>query len=1156
MRNFVLLFGILCIFANEAPGQTIVPDSTSVSGTWTRINSPYEINGLATVPMGQTLTIEPGVEIRFKTGTDFKYTGDNKVDVGHLTVQGRLIARGTSSQRIVFTRQGTSGNWGCIFITNKDSNSVLEYCTIQYANKIDSYDGAITNFNRRLSLIHSKIINNAVNGIYSQDSYPELRNCIIAFNGGYGAYLRTGNYIWPTKLINNSIVGNGDVGLVVYQTNCQITNSVFWRNAKSLSVGYGTTTISYSLIQEDIPPKFGNYLTDGKGMIYDLDPQFVDVEYLNFHLLPTSPGIDQGDPLSVYQNEPEDNGDRINLGAYGNTTEAEKTENLPRITWLSAHSGHMFGNDTIKIKGTNFLNEKQNGKILFDNTEVVKYLFWSNDSLVCVTPPHMPDTVSIFIINKDLIQGFGFECFIYKPPVISQNSPLFLKCNGNEKVSLNGKLFGLKQNGVHLLLNKTEAPGYQSWNDSALVLTSPPNPEGLANLTFRLNDTIFYDFKGLFYYTGTTFIELCNNIPDTLKQGQAYLLNCSDTIPAGKTLVIEPGVVIIAKHNTTNPVSITVNGSVIAKGTVNDSINIISIPNEKNMWGGIKLTGNSLFNFCTIRNSGTGIAQESGTLTIENSFIEENETGIYYYGDNKIVKSRINNCVISDNNIGIKAEASGNKSRGAAEVEVISSSVTGNKNNGIELSGHGYVTSGSIPVSQSSTVYITLKNSVISDNRGYAVSLYASGFTFAAIPYSGYRYGYARITSYNSIFSNNSKGITAERGNKNPQSTITAYFYNSNFWKNNSVFNMDANYVFFYNTNMWDNHISGVPAGVCDSLVFESCNLNDLNVVKTGNNNISSDPKYFSPETGDFSLQPGSPCIDAGNNKYVDFTSDFPGKARIWNATGKDSAIVDIGAFEYNAPCFSLTENITICHGQSYLGWTTSGKYQRTLHTGAGCDSVVTTILTVNPVYSITENKTICHGQSYNGWTTSGTYKHTLHSQYGCDSTISTNLTVYPAYQPLLTVSGDTLKSVNLYKTYQWYTEAEIIAGATGNRHIISKSGKFHLVVTDENGCTNTSATISVIWSGTKGFITEDFKYSIIPNPNTGQFTFRIDSNPGKDIILKLVDPVGQVIEIRPVKLASVNHTEQFDVSHLSKGIYLLVVSSESFQTGDKIVVQ
>ena len=44
----------------------------------------------------------------------------------------------------------------------------------------------------------------------------------------------------------------------------------------------------------------------------------------------TSPGVDHGDPTSSYANEPIPNGDRVNIGVYGNTAEASKSFARPQ----------------------------------------------------------------------------------------------------------------------------------------------------------------------------------------------------------------------------------------------------------------------------------------------------------------------------------------------------------------------------------------------------------------------------------------------------------------------------------------------------------------------------------------------------------------------------------------------------------------------------------------------------------------------------------------------------------------------------------------------------------------------------------------------------------------------------------------------------------
>ena len=80
------------------------------------------------------------------------------------------------------------------------------------------------------------------------------------------------------------------------------------------------------------------------------------------------------------------------------------------------------------------------------------------------------------------------------------------------------------------------------------------------------------------------------------------------------------------------------------------------------------------------------------------------------------------------------------------------------------------------------------------------------------------------------------------------------------------------------------------------------------------------------------------------------------------------------------------------------MGWTESGQYERTLTAITGCDSIVTTNLTVSLNKYTTEDISICEGSSYQGWTTTGQYQRTLTASSGADSIVTTNLTVNPVY--------------------------------------------------------------------------------------------------------------------------------------------------------------
>ena len=104
----------------------------------------------------------------------------------------------------------------------------------------------------------------------------------------------------------------------------------------------------------------------------------------------------------------------------------------------------------------------------------------------------------------------------------------------------------------------------------------------------------------------------------------------------------------------------------------------------------------------------------------------------------------------------------------------------------------------------------------------------------------------------------------------------------------------------------------------------------------------------------------------------------------------------------------------TICYGGSYVfnghTYTTTGNYNDTFLTALGCDSIITTQLTVNPAFLINNLQTICNGSSYifNGhiYTIAGNYYDTFTTIHGCDSIIITQLTVNPLPASAGTISG------------------------------------------------------------------------------------------------------------------------------------------------------
>jgi gliding motility-associated-like protein len=129
------------------------------------------------------------------------------------------------------------------------------------------------------------------------------------------------------------------------------------------------------------------------------------------------------------------------------------------------------------------------------------------------------------------------------------------------------------------------------------------------------------------------------------------------------------------------------------------------------------------------------------------------------------------------------------------------------------------------------------------------------------------------------------------------------------------------------------------------------------------------------------------------------------------SVTGCDSIITTNLTID---PVYNITQNITVCDGDPYtfpdgtiVGNITTPMIQTSnLTTGNGCDSIITTNVTIDPVYNITQNTSVCDGDPYtfpDGTTMATitapvTHISNLTTGNGCDSIITTNVTIDPVY--------------------------------------------------------------------------------------------------------------------------------------------------------------
>ena len=207
---------------------------TNVSGVitedteWTLKGSPYYVMSDAAVTSNATLTIDPGVEIRFSNRTK-------------LIIRGNLIAVGASTDSISFTSNGgkSRGSWYGIDIKNEQgANASFDFCKFSYAATAIQEECC---WGGKVSVKNSSFVSNqtAIGG-YSGDDTP-VENCYFN-NNTY--CLRNAD-----KVVRESVFENNGYGL--FETErISVYNSVF-RNHSKVALYGGRGVLSNCMISNN-----------------------------------------------------------------------------------------------------------------------------------------------------------------------------------------------------------------------------------------------------------------------------------------------------------------------------------------------------------------------------------------------------------------------------------------------------------------------------------------------------------------------------------------------------------------------------------------------------------------------------------------------------------------------------------------------------------------------------------------------------------------------------------------------------------------------------------------------------------------------------------------------------------------------------------------
>jgi hypothetical protein len=236
---------------------------------------------------------------------------------------------------------------------------------------------------------------------------------------------------------------------------------------------------------------------------------------------------------------------------------------------------------------------------------------------------------------------------------------------------------------------------------------------------------------------------------------------------------------------------------------------------------------------------------------------------------------------------------------------------------------------------------------------------------------------------------------------------------------------------------------------------------------------------------------------------------------------------------------------ISVCFGSTFeVGdnvYAESGSYSDTLVSMTGCDSIVTTNLTVDEEITFEQSLTICAGEFIvvGGviHSTTGTFVDVLISESLCDSAVTTNLTVLPAIDVTVTVDGFLMTGGDpdvLTTTFQWVLcdPYEEIDGAIDQSYLALASGDYAVIIMDGD-CSDTSECVTL---SDVGYIDLSNGYvSLYPNPTEGTFTIEL-ADFTSSVKIEILNTLGEVVYSNLLP----SPKTMLDINEFADGIYLV----------------
>ncbi len=257
-----------------------------------------------------------------------------------------------------------------------------------------------------------------------------------------------------------------------------------------------------------------------------------------------------------------------------------------------------------------------------------------------------------------------------------------------------------------------------------------------------------------------------------------------------------------------------------------------------------------------------------------------------------------------------------------------------------------------------------------------------------------------------------------------------------------------------------------------------------------------------------------------------------------------------------------------ICAGDSFIVgnsvYKSSGNYTDVLSNQFGCDSVIYLNLTVNPVNNTALSITICEGESYlvgaSSYSSSGEFTIVFPNQFGCDSTVNLDLFVAPLPQidlgPDRTVLGSEgviLDAGFGFESYLWTTN-EITQTITVDKLRGYGIKAFGIQVADQNNCISSDEIQITIIDDFDTPNDKDGTIKVFPNPANRIVNLVLEGLLGKYEI-RIASENGAIVFSKEGYSAASKFMTTLDLWNLLPGLYTVIVISDGQVKTDKLII-